>query len=135
MDPSLKVEVERVSPDPDTDRGTTLKIDGEELQSEDGVRRLQYTVSKNDSFQVNLLNRNSTPAKIRVVFVLESSEEPVDTLGDADGIVELQNGSFNQKFEWQRIYWRINVRPTRETIRIYDRYSTLLMELKFHNSD
>lgn len=127
--------MECVSTDPDTDRETTVKIEGEKLQSEDGVCRLQYTVSKNDSFWVNLLNRNSMPAKIRAVFVMESSEEPVDSLGDENGIVELQNGVFNQNFELQRMYWRINVRPTRETIRIYDRYSRIFMELVFHNSD
>ena len=134
--PSIRVEVERVSTDPDTDIETTVEINGEESKS-DGVCILRYEVSKEDKeIRVKLLNRNAMTAKIRAVFVLESSEEePVDSLGDANGIVELENCVLTKNGQLERMYWLINVPPTRETIRIYDIHSTRLMELIFHNSD
>lgn len=137
LDPSIRVEVERVSTDPDTDIETTVEIKGEESQS-DGVCILRYEVSKEDKeIRVKLLNRNAMTAKIRAVFVLESSEEePVDSLGEeTNGIVELENCVLTKNGGLERMYWLINVPPTRETIRIYDRHSKRLMELIFHNSD
>lgn len=135
--PNLQVQVLRVSTDPDTDRETTVEIKGQELQSTDGVCRLQYVVSKKDTeIRVNLLNRNALPAHIRAVFVLTSSEEePVNSLGDSLGIVELQNCVLTQNGQLLRDYWTINVPPTRETIRIYDKNSNILIELMFQNSD
>ena len=131
--PNLEVEVLRVSTDPETDRETTVEIKDQELQSTDGVCRLQYAVSKNDKeIRVNLLNGNALPAHIRAVFVLASSEEePVDSLGDSLGIVELQNCVLTKNGQLVREYWSINVPPTRETIRVYDRNSKILMELIF----
>ena len=133
----VEVEVLRVSTDPETDRETTVEIKGQELQSADGVCRLQYAVSKNDKeIRVNLLNRNALSAHIRAVFVLASSEEePVDSLGDSLGIVELQNCVVTKNGQLLRDYWTINVPPTRKTIRIYDKNSNILIELMFQNSD
>ena len=129
----VEVEVLRVSTDPETDRETTVEIKGQELQSTDGVCRLQYAVTKNyKEIRVNLLNGNALPAHIRVVFVLASSEEePVDSLGDSLGIVELQNCVLTQNGQLVRDCWVMNVPPTRETIRVSDRTSKILMELIF----
>ena len=129
----VEVEVLRVSTDPETDRETTVEIKGQELQSTDGVCRLQYAVTKNyKEIRVNLLNGNALPPHIRVVFVLASSEEePVDSLGDSLGIVELQNCVLTQNGQLVRDCWVMNVPPTRETIRVSDRTSKILMELIF----
>ena len=131
--PNLEVEVLRVSTDPDTDRETTVEIKGQELQCTDGVCRLQYAVSTLDKeIRVNVLNGNALPAQIRVVFVLASAEEePVDSRGDALGLVELQNCVLTKNGQLVRDSWTMNVPATRETIRVYDRNSKIVTELMF----
>jgi hypothetical protein len=139
LDPSIQIEVERVSTDPNTYKETEVKIEGQESKSPDGVCTIQYPVSKKDQkIKVKLLNRNtSSAAKIRVVFVSALSQEKLVNspgLGDESGIVTLEH-CFRTQNGFKRINWVIDVPPTRDTIRIYDQNSKLKYELLFHNSD